>query len=101
MHSMPPGGELLAQPLLAEARNADDALAGRRPLGEPRQGRSDLAADAENDEVAGNASRSAIRAGAGAVITSSRCSTSRKRSGSAALESGIGVLSLEWLPLAT
>ena len=53
MHSMPQPVSLLAQALLAEARNADDALARRRALGEPRQRRADLAADAENDEVAG------------------------------------------------
>ena len=52
MHSTPQARELLAQVRLAEARDADHALAGRRALGEPRQGRSDLAADAQDDEVA-------------------------------------------------
>ena len=77
-------GQALAQALLAEARNADDALARRRALGQPRQRRSDLAADAENDDVASSFASSATSSGAGVVITSSRCSASRKRSGRAA-----------------
>ena len=52
MHSMPCAVELLAQALLAEARDADDALARRGALGQLRERRADLAADAENDDVA-------------------------------------------------
>ena len=79
MHSMPHGGELFAQARLAEARDADDALVRRGALGQPRQRRADLAADAEDDEVAATArENSAPSSGVGVVITSSRCSTSRK-----------------------
>ena len=46
-------GELLAQALLAEAGDADHALARRRALGEAGERRADLAAHAENDDVAG------------------------------------------------
>ena len=52
MHSMPDGSERLAQALLAEAGNADDALARCRALGEPGERRPDLSAHAENDDVA-------------------------------------------------
>ena len=51
---MPHARELLAQALLAETRDADHALAWRRALGEPRQRRSDLAANSQNDEIARN-----------------------------------------------
>ena len=49
-----PAGQLLAQAFFAEARHAHDALARRRALGETRQRRPDLAADAQNDEIARN-----------------------------------------------
>ena len=92
-----PGGELLAQARLAEARDADHALAGCGALGEPRQGRSDLAADAEDDRGRPEAARARRPAPAtGAVITSSRCSTSRKRSGSAAGDAGMRVFPRRW-----
>src|SRR5262249_18784200 len=48
-----PAGELLAHALLAEAGNADHALARRRALGEAGERRPDLSAYAENDDVAG------------------------------------------------
>src|SRR5262249_52675273 len=47
------GFELLAQAPFAEAGNADHALAGHRALGETGERRSNLAGDAENDDVAG------------------------------------------------
>ena len=43
---------MLAQAFLAEARDADDALARRCALGEARERRPDLAANAQNDEIA-------------------------------------------------
>jgi hypothetical protein len=46
------GGEPFAQPRLAETGDAHHALLGRRALGEPRQRRPDLAAHAEDDDVA-------------------------------------------------
>jgi len=48
-----PAGELLAHALLAEAGNADHALARRRALGEAGERRPDLSAHAENDDIAG------------------------------------------------
>ena len=71
----------LAQARFAEARHADHALARRRPLGEPRQGRPDLAADAQDDEITGKRAELGGQAAGGVVITSSRCSTSWRRSG--------------------
>ena len=53
MHSMPQPVSLLAKSLLAETRDADDALVRRRALGQSRQRRADLAANAEDDEIAG------------------------------------------------
>jgi hypothetical protein len=47
------GVERLARVRLAEPGDADDALARRRALGEPRQRRPDLAGDAQDDDVAG------------------------------------------------
>ena len=80
MHSMPCAVSFSRRPGLAEARNADDALVRRGALGQSRQRRADLAADAEDDEVAVEArASSATSSGVGVVITSSRCSTSRKR----------------------
>ena len=54
MHSMPQPVSCSRRPCLAEARHAHDALARRRALGETRQRRPDLAADAQNDEIARN-----------------------------------------------
>ena len=48
-----PLAELFAQARFAEARDADHALVRRGALRQPRQRRPDLAADAEDDEVAG------------------------------------------------
>ena len=48
------GAELLAQALLAEASHSHHPLPGSGAPGEPRQRRPDLAADAEDDEIAGN-----------------------------------------------
>ena len=56
-----PARQLLAQALLAETRNADDALSRGRALGEPRQRRSDLSANSQNDEIARNSFRSRRR----------------------------------------
>ena len=47
-----PSGQLLAQAFFAEARHAHDALARRCAFGETRERRPDLAADAQNDEIA-------------------------------------------------
>ena len=57
-----PAGQLLAKALLAETRDADDALVRRRALGESRQRRADLAANAEDDEIAGDLCPSRRRA---------------------------------------
>ena len=54
MHSMPQPVSFSRSPVLAETRDADDALVRRRALGQPRQRRADLAADAEDDEIAWN-----------------------------------------------
>ena len=78
------GGKRSRATLFVEARDADHAPVRRRALGEPRQRRPDLAADAEDDEIAGEPAELGEQAGDGVVITSSRCATSRKRSGSAA-----------------
>ena len=83
MHSMPASREFFAQALLAEAGNADDALARRGALGEARERRPDLSADAEDDDVARKVFELGDQGRRRVVITSSRCSTSRKRSGSA------------------
>ena len=52
MHSMPVCRQLIAQALLAEASNPDDPLARRRAFGQPCERRTNLATNAEDDEIA-------------------------------------------------
>ncbi len=49
--------KFLPQSAFAEAGHADHALAGCGALGKSRQGRADLAADAQDDEIAWNRSK--------------------------------------------
>ena len=69
---------------IGEARDADDALVRRGPLGQARQRRPHLAGDAENDDVAGQRARDRRPApGVGSVMKSSSAATLSKRSGRA------------------
>ena len=61
----PAGDEPLAQSLLAETRDGDDALARRGALGKPGQRRTDLAAGAEDNEVAADVAEFLHHAGRG------------------------------------
>jgi hypothetical protein len=75
--------ELFPQALFAETGNAHDPLARRRALGELRQRRPDLSATPRTMMSPGRSCSAVLKAADGVVITCSRCSTSRKRSGSA------------------
>ena len=73
-----PGVELLAQALLGEARDADDALAGAAR--HARERRPHLAADAEHHDLV-DAGEVALELGVGRVMNSSSSATSAKRAG--------------------